>query len=154
MHTVLNWPIKHSKDLWGRLVYGAKDGVVLLGHGLQCLHNGLGHKCVQARGGLITKQQWWIGQHLRNTTKTPWIHSADSNHWYSWKFRHRYIKISTNDLPLWTRTLYYYAKNSYECTQPTLINCIQENLGTSTLRFLQMTYLYEQGHFIIMQKNS
>ena len=45
-------------------MYGAKDGVVLLGHGLQCLHDGLGHKSVQAGGGFITKQQCWIGQHL------------------------------------------------------------------------------------------
>lgn len=44
---------------------GADDGLALQRHVFQHLHHVLGHKRIQAGGGLVAKQKGWVGQHLR-----------------------------------------------------------------------------------------
>ena len=69
--------VKQLHNLAAGLVDGADDSPALAGQAPQHLHHTGGHEAVQARGGLITEHQGWVGQNLRGQGQP--LHLASRN---------------------------------------------------------------------------
>lgn len=69
--------VKQLHNLAAGLVDGADHSPALAGQGPQYFHHTGGHEAVQARGGLITEHQGWVGQNLRGQGQP--LHLASRN---------------------------------------------------------------------------
>ena len=69
--------VKQLHNLAAGLVDGADHSPALAGQAPQHLHHTGCHEAVQARGGLITEHQGWVGQNLRGQGQP--LHLASRN---------------------------------------------------------------------------
>ena len=70
--------VKQLHDLAAGLVDGADHSPALAGQAPQHLHHTGGHEAVQARGGLITKQDGRVGQNLGSKRQSFHLSARDA----------------------------------------------------------------------------
>ena len=70
--------VEYLKELTGRLMYGADDGLALLGQVSHALDQSHGHVGVEARGRFVTEQDGRIRDHFRGKSQATSFASADA----------------------------------------------------------------------------
>ena len=70
--------VEHLKELTGRLMNGADDGLALLSEVFHAIHQHHGHVGVEARCRLVTKQDGRVGENFGRKSQATSLSAADA----------------------------------------------------------------------------